>query len=91
MRSRLSLGRRFFESRAAAEAGGSAQTAIRRLHRVLVVVLVCYCATTLPGVRSSGGYNVLIDGWLQNGVLVAASLVIYLRVLSVSTDGSPGR
>jgi diguanylate cyclase (GGDEF)-like protein len=86
MRSRLTLGRRFVASRSADEVSGSAQAAVRRSHRVLVVVLLGYCATTIPGVRSSGGYNVLIDGWLQNGVLLAAALVIYLRVFAVRTD-----
>jgi diguanylate cyclase len=86
MRSRLSLGRRFFASRSADGVSGFSHVAVRRSHRVLVLVLVSYCATTLPGVRSTGGYNVWIDGWLQNGVLVAASLVIYLRVLSVRAD-----
>jgi diguanylate cyclase len=85
MRSRWTLGRRFLAPRSAGdEAAGHA--AVRRSHRVLVVVLLCYFATTVPGVRSTGGYNVWIDGWLQNGVLVAASLVIYLRVLSVRAD-----
>jgi diguanylate cyclase len=86
MRSRLILGRRFFAPPSADEVSGSTQAAVRRSHRVLVVVLLGYCATTLPGLRSTGGYNVWIDGWLQNGVLVAAALVIYLRVLSVRAD-----
>jgi diguanylate cyclase (GGDEF)-like protein len=86
MRSRLTLGRSFFASRSADEASGSAHAALRRSHRVLVVVLVGYCATTIPGVRTTDGYNILIDGWLQNGVLVAAALVIYLRVLTVRAD-----
>jgi diguanylate cyclase (GGDEF)-like protein len=86
MRSRLTLGRRLFVSRSADEVSSSAQAAVRRSHRVLVVVLLGYCATTIPGVRATGGYNVLIDGWLQNGVLLAAALVIYLRVFAVRAD-----
>jgi hypothetical protein len=86
MRSRLTLGRRFFASRSTDEVSGSAPAAVRRSHRALVLVLLGYCATTLPGVRSTGGYNVWIDGWLQMGVLLAAALVIYLRVLSVRAD-----
>ncbi|MDQ1614512.1 MAG: diguanylate cyclase, partial [Actinomycetota bacterium] len=49
------------------------------LRRCLVLVLVLYSATTIPGVRS-GGYNALIDGWVQNGVLVGACLLVFVRV-----------
>ncbi|MFN2540168.1 MAG: EAL domain-containing protein [Mycobacteriales bacterium] len=46
---------------------------------VLVVTLVAYTVTTVPGVRSHAGYNGWIDGWLQNGILVAATLLIAVR------------
>jgi diguanylate cyclase len=85
MRSRWTLGRRSFAPRSRDKVDRTSR-AVRWSHRVLVVVLLCYFATTVPGVRSTGGYNVLIDGWVQNGVLVAASLVIFLRVLSVRPD-----
>jgi diguanylate cyclase (GGDEF)-like protein len=65
---------------------GGAHELARWLHRALVAALVVYSATTLPGVRSSHGYNVLIDGWLQNIILVAACLLIFVRVRSVRTD-----
>jgi diguanylate cyclase (GGDEF)-like protein len=86
MRSRWTLGHRFFAPGSPDEVSGTGHAAVRRAHRVLVVILLGYCATTVPGVRSAGGYNVWIDGWLQNGVLVAASLVIFLRVLTARPD-----
>ncbi|HEX3907915.1 MAG TPA: bifunctional diguanylate cyclase/phosphodiesterase, partial [Mycobacteriales bacterium] len=45
----------------------------------LVVVLVGYAVTTVPGARHHRGYNALIDGWLQNGILVAAALLVAAR------------
>jgi diguanylate cyclase (GGDEF)-like protein len=85
MRWRWTPGRSSFAPLSADRVDRSGQT-LRRSHRVLVVVLVLYFATTIPGVRSSGGYNVLIDGWLQNGVLVAAALVVYVRAWWVRPD-----
>jgi diguanylate cyclase (GGDEF)-like protein len=86
MGSRWRLGRRFSAPRPPGQGTETGYAVARRMHRVLVVILLCYFATTIPGVRSTGGYNVWIDGWLQNGVLVAASVVIFLRVLSVRGD-----
>ena len=80
MRWCLTLGRRF-AVRSPVNAGETGGAPVRWSHRALVVVLLFYCATTIPGFRSTSGYNTLIDGWLQNGVLVAASLVIFLRVI----------
>ena len=61
----------------------------RQLHRswcLLVLVLVGYAATTLPGARTQAGYNGWIDGWLQNGILAAATLLIAARAVLVRTE-----
>jgi hypothetical protein len=68
------------------EGSGTGRALMPWLRRALVGVLLLYAATTLPGVRPRSGYDPLIDGWLQNGVLVAACLLIFLRVWSVRVD-----
>lgn len=45
----------------------------------LGVVAVAFAATTLPGVRSSPGFDVRFDGWLQCGGYVAAAVVVLAR------------
>lgn len=52
---------------------------LRALWCVLAAVLVAYSFTTVPGVRSQQGFNAFIDGWVQNGVLATATLLIALR------------
>jgi diguanylate cyclase (GGDEF)-like protein len=62
---------------------GRAWRCLRLAWVVLAVALVVYTATTLPGVRDTKGFDALIDGWGQNGVLVVASLLVALRVALV--------
>ncbi|MDQ1705343.1 MAG: diguanylate cyclase [Frankiaceae bacterium] len=56
------------------------------LRWLLILAVTGYAATTIPGVRSHTGYNVLIDGWLHNATLVGASLLIFLRAYLVRED-----
>jgi len=57
--------------------------AVRVCWWLLVALLIAYSATTVPGVRSHPGYSTLIDGWVQNALLVAASLFILARAWMV--------
>src|SRR3989442_5102598 len=59
---------------------------LRRAWLLLVVVLVGYTATTVPGARGHSGYNAWIDGWLQNGILGAATLLIAARSMLVRAE-----
>jgi diguanylate cyclase (GGDEF)-like protein len=59
---------------------------LRVAWRWLLVALVAYAATTVPGVRHHQGFNSWIDGWLQNGILVAATLLIGVRALLVRRE-----
>ncbi len=62
------------------------QRVLRGLWLVLLLVLVGYAATTVPGVRDHRGYNPWLDGWLQNGVLAAATLLIVARAVLCRTQ-----
>ena len=53
---------------------------------LLVVALVVYTTTTVPGVRGHQGYNVWIDGWLQNVILFAATLLLAARAVLVRAE-----
>ena len=55
---------------------------------VLAGAVVVYLASAVPGVRGHSGYSVLLDGWLQLGILVFASVLLGLRVLCVGLDRS---
>jgi diguanylate cyclase (GGDEF)-like protein len=59
---------------------------LRALRRVLVLVLVGYALTTVPGVRSGEGFNTVIDGWVQHGVLLGATLLIGARAVLVRRE-----
>jgi diguanylate cyclase (GGDEF)-like protein len=56
---------------------------LRTIWVVLVVALVGYSLTTVPGARQHPGFNALIDGWVQNGILFTATLLIALRSVLV--------
>ena len=43
-------------------------------------------ASAAPGARSHPGYSIAFDGWLQNGILVFASLLLGLRVVCFGRD-----
>ena len=46
---------------------------------ILVVAVMCYVGSNLPGVRAHRGYDVAWDGWLQNGILTLAAALVGLR------------
>ncbi|MDX6288191.1 MAG: hypothetical protein QOG53_3676 [Frankiales bacterium] len=52
----------------------------------LCAAVVGYAATHIPGVRAHSGYDVTWDGWLQNAILVSATLLIALRAYKVRSD-----
>ncbi|MDQ1696116.1 MAG: diguanylate cyclase, partial [Frankiaceae bacterium] len=63
-----------------------AEHAVRWLRLLLIVAVIGYTATTVPGVRAHAGYNALIDGWLHNGTLILAALCIFMRTFLVRSD-----
>jgi diguanylate cyclase (GGDEF)-like protein len=65
--------------------GDRARRALLCLWGVLLLVVVGYSVTTLPGVRQHPGFDVVIDGWVQNGILFTATLVVALRAALVRT------
>lgn len=60
--------------------------AVRVCWWLLVVLLIGYSTTTVPGVRAHAGYSVLLDGWVQNGILVLSSAFILARVRLVPVN-----
>ena len=54
----------------------------RLLLVVLLVEVVAFFVSTLPGVRSSPGFDPLFDGWLQGAGYVTAAAVAVVRPLS---------
>ncbi len=57
----------------------------RAFRAVLVVEVVLFSATTIPGVREAG-FNVLIDGWLQGAAYVTTAVVAVLRPITSPID-----
>jgi diguanylate cyclase (GGDEF)-like protein len=66
--------------------GGRARRALLCLWVVLLLVVLGYSATTLPGVRQHPGFDVVIDGWVQNGILFTATLLVALRAALVRAE-----
>jgi diguanylate cyclase (GGDEF)-like protein len=60
--------------------------AVRWIRRLLVLALVAYFASTVPGVRGHAGFNVFLDGWVQSGLIVVASLLTLARSVASRTD-----
>jgi hypothetical protein len=55
----------------------------RHLATLLLLTLpAAFMLTTIPGVRSEQGYNLLLDGVLNNAAYEAAALVCLLRALA---------
>ena len=53
---------------------------------LLVVEVVAFTVSTVPGVRATGGFDPLIDGWLQGAVYVTAAALAVLRPITSSVD-----
>ncbi len=56
---------------------------VRALRWILVAAMVGYVASTLPGVRHQTGYDLFFDGFLSTGIIVLASLVMFVRAALV--------
>src|SRR3954447_6371479 len=52
---------------------------------LLLAVPVAFLLTTVPGVRPEAGYNLLLDGVLNNAAYEAAAAICLLRVLAQPT------
>ena len=63
---------------AVAERSGDSRPAIAA-QIVLVLAVALYGASTVTGLRAHAGYSPGWDGWFQNGILVAAALVVAMR------------
>lgn len=62
------------------------QRAVRVLRALLVVAVVAYTVSTVPGVRGGHGYDVPLDGWLNNGALALAAILVAVRAALVRAD-----
>ncbi len=49
------------------------------MHALVLVLVLAFTATTLPGVRPRPGFRVDVDGWLQGTAYVAVALLAALR------------
>ncbi|MEP6980412.1 MAG: EAL domain-containing protein [Nakamurella sp.] len=60
--------------------------AARALVGLLVLGILVFALTTLPGVRYRPGFIPWIDGWLQGGLYVVAALLALLRPVAAAID-----
>ena len=51
----------------------------KAFHVVAVAVVVAFVVSTIPGVRPHPGYNLLLDGWLNNIAYGVAPVLCFLR------------
>ena len=54
---------------------------VQAVQGLLLVLVLAFCATTLPGVRSDPRFHVLLDGWLQGSAYVVAAVLLLMRPL----------
>ena len=66
--------------------GFSSSRIARLLLALLVLEIAVFTASTVPGVRSSPGFDPLLDGWLQGAGYVTAAALAVLRPLTSTTD-----
>ncbi len=52
---------------------------------VVAVTYVVFAVSTLPGVRPSAGYNLVLDGWLNNIAYMLSPVVCFLRSRTASS------
>lgn len=55
---------------------------VRLAQLLLLVAVVAFAISVVPGVRGSAGFDVVLDGWLQGGAYVLTALVALLRPVS---------
>jgi hypothetical protein len=58
---------------------------------LLVLEVAVFAVSTLPGVRSSAGFDPLIDGWLQGAGHITAAALAVLRPLTSVPGARPPR
>jgi diguanylate cyclase len=66
--------------------GFSSSRTAQVLLGLLVLEIAAFTVSTLPGVRSSPGFDPLLDGWLQGAGYVTAAALAVLRPLTSTTD-----
>ena len=66
--------------------GFSSSRTAQVLLGLLVLEIAAFTVSTVPGVRSSPGFDPLIDGWLQGAGYVTAAALAVLRPLTSTTD-----
>jgi diguanylate cyclase (GGDEF)-like protein len=66
--------------------GFSSSRTAQVLLGLLVLEIAAFTVSTVPGVRSSPGFDPLIDGWLQGAGYVTAAALAILRPLTSTTD-----
>ena len=59
---------------------------VRLLIGLLVLEVVVFLVSTIPGVRSEPGFDPLLDGWLQGAGYVTAAAVAAYRPLTSAVD-----
>ena len=59
---------------------------VRLVQVALVAQVAIFTVSTVPGVRGSGGFDPLLDGWLQGSAYVTAALLCVLRPIRVQRD-----
>ena len=52
---------------------------MRALYAFTFGAFALFCISTIPGVRSEPGYDLLLDGWLNNICYMLSALVCWLR------------
>lgn len=65
---------------------GRNRRAVRLALAALALTFAVFAASTVPGVRPTPGYNVLLDAVLSTSVVLLAGLVCLLRAWLVRTD-----
>lgn len=58
----------------------------RAVAGALVLEIIVFGVTTLPGIRTHPGFLPAIDGWLQGGIYVTAALLALLRPMTSTVD-----
>ncbi len=66
--------------------GLSSSRPAQALVALLVLELIVFTVSTVPGVRSAPGFDPLLDGWLQGAGYVTAAALAVLRPLTSAVD-----
>ncbi len=66
-------------TRRTARAWASSHAVTRILYAVIVVTYLTFAVSTVPGVRSTPGYNLILDGWLNNIAYMLSPVLCLVR------------